>query len=178
VPFGSATRAKKNIALTGFMAVGKSAVGRSLSKRLGRRFVDLDRAIEKAEGMKVREIFERKGEPYFRQREKQVLADILKGEGKVIATGGGVVVDEGNLALLRERALLICLMASTEALLKRTGNGAKRPLLKGANHKERIEELLAQREKYYAQAHACIDTSDLTIDQVVEKIVELINSKQ
>ncbi len=160
------------------MAVGKSVVGRTLSKRLRRRFVDLDKAIEKAEGMKVREIFARKGEPYFRQLEKRVLADILEEEGQIIATGGGVVADEENLALLREKTLLICLTASTDVLVKRTGNGAKRPLLKGGNRKERIEELLAQREKYYAQAHARIDTSGLTIGQVVAKIISLANAKK
>src|SRR5512145_2584761 len=92
---------KQNIALIGFMAVGKSAVGRNLAKKLRRRFVDLDRSIEKTAGMKVKEIFAVKGEPYFRELEKQTLSDILKKDGQVIATGGGVVTDDDNLALLR-----------------------------------------------------------------------------
>ncbi len=150
----------QNIALTGFMAVGKSAVGRHLARRLKRRFVDLDRVIEKAAGLKVRQIFSQTGEPGFRKLEKEALAQILGQERQVIATGGGVVMDEENLRLLREKTLLICLTASTKVLLKRTGNGVKRPLLKGTSRKERIEELLRQREKKYAQAHALIDTSD------------------
>jgi shikimate kinase len=155
------------------MAVGKSAVGRALAKRLKLRFVDLDRVIEKSEQMKVKDIFSRKGEAYFRRLEKQTLAQVLEQENQIIATGGGVVMDEDNVKLLRERSLLVCLTASAEVLLKRAGPGAKRPLLKGGDRRERIEELLKQREKNYAQAHAAIDTSDLTIGEIVEKIVWL-----
>ena len=82
----------RNIALTGFMAVGKSAVGRTLARKLGRRFVDLDRMIEKSEGMRVQDIFSRKGESYYRQAERQALAEVLGQEEQVIATGGGVVI--------------------------------------------------------------------------------------
>jgi shikimate kinase len=165
---------KQNIALTGFMAVGKSAVGRTLARRLKRRFVDLDRAIEKVTGLPVRQIFDQLGEPGFRKLEKETLARVLAEEGQVIATGGGVVMDEENLQLLREKTLLICLTASTDVLLKRAGNGAKRPLLKGTNRRRRIEELLQQREKKYALAHSSVDTTDLTVDQVVDKIIELL----
>ena len=136
------------------MAVGKSAIGRNLAKRLHRRFVDLDVLIEKTEGMKVREIFAQKGENYFRQLEKRVLDDVLRREGQVIATGGGVVMDDENLHWLRARALLVGLTASIDILLTRAGTGAKRPLLQGVNRKERIETLLKEREPRYAQAHA------------------------
>lgn len=160
------------------MAVGKSAIGRNLAKKLHRRFVDLDRLIEKTEGMKVREIFAQKGEPYFRQLEKQTLAAVLQREGQIIATGGGVVVDDENLTLLRQKALLIGLTASLDILLARGGMGNKRPLLKGNNRKQRVEELLAQREVRYAQAAMTIDTSDLTMDQVVEKIIQVLGSER
>jgi shikimate kinase len=169
---------KRNIALTGFMAVGKSAVGRALAKRLKRRFVDLDRVIEKSERMKVKDIFSRKGEAYFRRLEKQKLAQVLARGEQIIATGGGVVMDGDNVKLLREKSLLVCLTASAEALLKRAGTGAKRPLLKGGDRRERIEELLKQREKNYVLAHAAIDTSDLTIGQIVEKIIALASAEQ
>lgn len=155
------------------MAVGKSAVGRALARRLKRSFVDVDKVIEKAEGMKVKDIFSRKGEPYFRRAEKQQLARVLEQRGQVIATGGGVIMDEENLTLLREKTLLVCLTASVDALLGRAGNGAKRPLLKAENRRQRVEDLLRQREQYYARAHVTIDTSDLTIAQVVEKIAAL-----
>jgi shikimate kinase len=168
---------RQNIALIGFMAVGKSAVGRNLAKRLHRRFVDLDRAIEKAAGMKVREIFASKGELHFRQLEKQTLAALLERDGQVIATGGGVILDDENLATLREKTLLIGLTASIDTLLARTGNGSKRPLLKGGNRRERIADLMGQREDRYAQAHFTVDTSALTLENVVDQIVAKLNAE-
>ena len=167
---------RKNIALTGFMAVGKSAVGRALARKLKLRFVDLDKIVERAEGMKVREIFSRKGEAYFRQREKELLAGVLSQEGQVIATGGGVVMDEENLRLLKQRSLLVCLTASLNVIVKRAGNGTKRPLLEGNDRSERLGDLLKQRAGNYSQAHAFVDTSDLTIEQVADKIVDLLKT--
>jgi shikimate kinase len=164
----------QNIALIGFMAVGKSAVGRNLAKKLRCRFVDLDRLIEKTAGMRISEIFAQKGEAFFRQLEKQTLAKILQQEQQVIATGGGVIMDDDSLKLLRDRALLIGLTASVDVLLSRAGNSSKRPLLNDGNRRERVAELLAQREGRYAQARLTIDTTDLTVDQVVEKIIEFI----
>jgi shikimate kinase len=156
------------------MAVGKSAVGRALARKLRRGFVDLDKIIEKAEGMKVKDIFTQKGEPYFRRCERQALTEALGKSNQVIATGGGAILNEENLRLLLARTLLVCLTASKDVLLKRLGSGAKRPLLDDADRKSRIEDLLRQREVVYAQAHYQIDTTRLTIDQVAEKIVELV----
>lgn len=156
------------------MAVGKSAIGRTLARKLRRRFVDLDRVIESAEGSKVREIFERKGEAYFRQLEKEALVGVLDGNNQVIATGGGVILDDQNLQILREKALLIGLSAEMDVLLARAGDGTKRPLLQGSNRRENIEDLLRQRASRYAQAHVTIDTSNLTVDQVVNKIIDMI----
>jgi shikimate kinase len=170
--------ANQNIALIGFMAVGKSAVGRKLARRLKRRFVDLDRVIEKCEGLKVREIFDNKGEPYFRQLEKQALAQVLQENGQVIATGGGVVLDEDNLRLLQKRSLIVCLMADVNAIVRRAGSGTQRPLLMTTDKSQRIKELLKQRKQYYANAHIQVDTSDLTIDEVVGKILALAESAQ
>jgi shikimate kinase len=165
----------RNIALTGFMAVGKSAVGRTLARKLGRRFVDLDKIIEQSEGMKVKDIFSRRGESYFRRAEKQALAEVLFQGEQVIATGGGVVIDEENLRLLREKSFLVCLTAAPEVLLRRAEKSRRRPLLEGGDRAQRIQQLLAQREKNYAQAHVAVDTSDLTVEQVVEKIIERFN---
>jgi shikimate kinase len=171
-----AENAGRNIALTGFMAVGKSAVGRNLARKLGRRFVDLDKIIEKTEGMKIKTIFDRKGESYFRKAEKRALTEVLVKRGQVIATGGGVVMDNDNLRLLRE-TFLICLTATPEVLLRRAGNNQRRPLLESSDRAERIRELLAGREKNYAQAHVFVDTSNLTVDQVVAKIIGMIEPR-
>jgi shikimate kinase len=169
-------RGKKNIALTGFMAVGKTVVGRKLALRLAWRFVDLDRAIEEAEGLKVQEIFRRKGEAHFRRLEKQKLREILLHDRQVIATGGGALMDDENLSLLKEKALLVCLTAKPETLLKRAGSGTKRPLLDVADREARVKELLSRREASYAQAHASIETDGVPVDDLVERIMKLIES--
>lgn len=153
------------------MAVGKSAVGRRLARRLKRRFVDLDKVIEKAEGLRVREIFSAKGEPYFRQREQEMLAEVLRENGQVIATGGGVVMDEDNLRLLQDKSFVVCLGATREVILRRAGKGKQRPLLKGDDRVKRIDDLLRQREKRYENAHIVIDTSELTVEAVVNQIL-------
>lgn len=166
----------QNIALIGFMAVGKSAVGRNVARKLHRRFVDLDAVIEKKQGRKVREIFDSEGEGYFRRLEKQTLREVLSQNRQVIATGGGVILDSDNLQLLREKCLLIGLSASPDVLLSRVGKSAKRPLLKGTDLRARIEELLEQRQSGYAQAHATVDTGGLSIEQVVERVLAIINA--
>ena len=156
------------------MAVGKSAVGQKLARRLKRPFVDLDHAIEEAEGMRVAEIFDRRGEAYFRAAEKRMLREVLSRDGQVIATGAGAVMDGENLRLLKEKTFLVCLTAPPSILLQRAGGGASRPLLSGDDRRQRIEELLRQRGKCYAQAHAQIDTTTLTVDQVVEEIIKFL----
>ena len=168
----------ENIALVGFMGVGKSAVGRALARRLRRRFVDLHAVIEKSEGSKIREIFARRGEPYFRALEKQTLSDVLSASGQVIATGGGVVMDEENLQLLKEKSRLVGLTAGVDDLLRRVGRNSKRPLLRGGNVRARMEELLSQRQHRYEQAEIIVDTSGLTIDEVVERIISALEPAQ
>ncbi|HEY1372133.1 MAG TPA: shikimate kinase [Candidatus Binatia bacterium] len=162
--------APKNIALTGFMAVGKTQVGRKVARRLGWRFIDVDRAIERDEGRKVQEIFHRDGEARFRLLEKQKLREILMRERQVIATGGGAVMDGENLSLLKEKALLVCLTARPETILGRV-RGGKRPLLDVADRETRVRELMSRRAPVYAQAHATIDTENLSIDEVVEEVL-------
>ncbi len=168
---------QKNIVLTGFMAVGKSAVGRKLALKLKLPFVDLDQAIEAREEFRVKEIFECKGEAYFRKVEKENLKEILSRDGQVIATGGGAVMDSENLHLLKQRSVLIYLIALPETLLRRSGSENQRPLLKADDRLVRVEDLLAQREKVYRQAHISIDTEHLSVDEVVERIIKAISRR-
>ena len=165
---------QKNIVLTGFMAVGKSAVGRKLALSLKRSFVDLDQAIEDREGAKVKEIFDRKGEAYFRRAEKETMKEVLSRDGQVVATGGGTVMDSENLRLLKQRSVLISLTAPPETLLRRSGSGNQRPLLRADDRLVRIEEHLAQRERLYRQAHISIDTEHLSVDEVAKRIMEVL----
>lgn len=155
------------------MAVGKTHVGRELARRLGWRFVDVDRAIEKSAGLKVQEIFNRHGEARFRALEKEKLKEILDRERQVIATGGGAVLDEENLELLKQRTLLVCLTATPETILRRAGGG-RRPLLDVGDRDARVRDLLSRRAPLYAQAHATIDTENLSIEQVVEAVLRVV----
>ena len=159
-----------NIALTGFMAAGKTVVSRRLARSLGWSFVDLDAVIEADEGLAVREIFASRGERYFREREKAALGQVLDGSEQVIALGGGAVVDPDNLRLLKERSFLIWLKVSPRTVLNRTGGTDDRPLLQGPDRLKRIEELSAERESIYAEADFTVDTDELTVDQVVQRI--------
>ena len=118
-----------NIALTGFMAAGKTVVGRRLARSLGWSFVDLDAVIEAGEGTPVREIFADHGEGYFRKCEKAALGSVMEGFGQVVALGGGAVVDPDNLRLLKKRSLLIWLRVSPRTVLRRTRGDTDRPLL-------------------------------------------------
>lgn len=158
------------------MAVGKSAVGKKLARKLNWRFVDLDRAIERQEGLSVPEIFARKGEPYFRELESRLLRQSLAQDRQVIATGGGAIVDKNNLRLLKEQSLLICLTAPAEILAKRAKNGKGRPLLSGEAPQKRIRELLDRRREAYAEAHVTIETAERSVDEVVEEIFKTLQA--
>lgn len=152
------------------MTAGKTAVGRRLAQSLDWFFVDLDAVIEAGEGRPIPEIFAGRGEGYFREREKAALGQVLEGSGQVIALGGGAVVDADNRRLLKERSLLIWLRVSPGTVLSRVGETEDRPLLQGPDRLKRIEELSAQREGIYAEAHVAVDTDELTEDEVVQRI--------
>ncbi|KPK38775.1 MAG: shikimate kinase [Omnitrophica WOR_2 bacterium SM23_29] len=164
----------KNIILVGFMGTGKTAVGKALAKRTRMKFVDMDDIIEKREGMKISDIFEKKGQPYFRDVEKEVTKDISKQLNLVIAAGGGVVIDEENVKNLKSNGIMICLTASPDKILERTKGYLHRPLLNVPEPSKRVSELLAKRAQYYARADHQIDTTNLNIDEIVQKILKII----
>ena len=154
------------------MGTGKSAVGKMLARKLNRPFVDLDRQIEKEAGRTVQQIFERDGEPAFRQRETKVVREAAARKGHVIATGGGVMCNEENVQALKSSGVLICLTASADAILERTSASlVSRPLLAGGDPKERISELLKLRAPTYAPVDVTIDTTGRTLQEVSEEIL-------
>jgi len=165
----------KNIVLIGFMATGKTSVGRLLSKRLKREFFEIDEAIEKKEGTSIQKIFETKGEGYFRKLEKEIVKEASKKDGAIISAGGGAVIDEDNFKNLKENGILVCLSSSVDVILERTKSLKTRPLLNTPDPKKKIEELLKKRTPYYNKADFCIDTDSLTVEQVVDKIVEFVS---
>ena len=166
------TKAKKNIVLTGFMGTGKTAVGRELARMLDMKLVDIDSEIEAEEGMKISEIFGRFGEQYFRDAETRVIRRISQGAGMIISTGGGAVLREENIELLRRNAAIFCLAASPETILARTSGNTDRPLLQVEDPMSRIRELLAYRRPFYEKAGDVIDTDGKTPLQVAGEIVE------
>lgn len=161
------------------MGTGKSAVGRILAERLGRPFVDLDRRIEKEAGQAVAQIFVSEGEAGFRRREREVVREAAALEGHVIATGGGVMMDEENVRLLKGSGWVVCLSASPDVILRRTAATLRsRPLLAGGEPRERIEALLKLRAPFYAKADVAVDTSDRPVKEIVQEILTWIAVKR
>jgi len=165
-----------NIVLTGFMGVGKSAVGREVAARLGRPFVDMDALIEENAGMSINDIFASRGEEYFRALEALTLRELAAQQGMVIATGGGALVDASNREMMARSSLVICLTASVSAIEARIGDAADRPLLAGPDRQQRIMSLMQQRAAAYAEIPYWIDTTDKTITQVADEVIALAES--
>jgi shikimate kinase len=159
--------------LIGFMGTGKTTVGKLLAGRLGRRFVDLDRAIEAEAGAPIAELFRTEGEPAFRAREAEALRRALgASESLVIATGGGAACREENLQAMLDRGIVVNLTAPAAELVARTGRHSGRPLLDGAaDPVAAAAALLAQREPFYARAHVRVDTSGKNVDEVADEIL-------
>ena len=160
----------KNIVLTGFMGTGKTAVGRELSRILNMKLIDIDAEIEKAEGMTIPDIFRELGEPRFREIETEVVRKIAAVSHHVISAGGGVVLKDLNMELLRGNGLIFCLTATPGTILKRTGGSDNRPLMNTEDRLEKIIGLLETRKPFYERAGIMIDTEDKTPLQVAGEI--------
>lgn len=160
------------IVLTGFMGTGKTVVGRRLATHLGRELVDTDALIERAAGRTVREIFASDGEARFRELERDAVRAACAAGDVVVSTGGGTLVDERNRAALEDGGLLVCLTASPRAIARRVrGSVADRPMLSGhPSLTGRIRELLDARAPVYARVPLQVDTSNLSVDEVVAEI--------
>ena len=162
---------KSNIALIGFMATGKSAAGCLLAARLGKQAVELDAYIEKKAGKAIPRIFGQDGEAAFRKLEIEAVAEVAAGDNQVIACGGGVVLNQVNIDNLKESSAVIYLEASPEVILQRTAGSKARPLLKNTDREGTVSRLLEMRLPLYDKAaDITIDTSDMSIDEVVQKI--------
>ncbi|MDD5692455.1 MAG: shikimate kinase [Candidatus Omnitrophica bacterium] len=159
-----------NIYLVGFMGTGKTSVGRLLAKKKKFNFVDLDELIEFRERRRIVDIFAKEGEPYFRKVEKKALKEVAGQKKFVVACGGGIVLDKENIRIMKESGIMVCLTASPKEILKRVAANTGRPLLNVKDPARRIEVLLKMRAPYYMQADKTIDTTRLSVKEVVEKI--------
>lgn len=154
------------------MGTGKTSVGKELAKKKKWQFVDLDELIELREGRAIADIFATQGEPYFRRLEKKVLKEVSREKNFVVACGGGVVLDPENIKVMQEAGRIICLAATPEVILERTSGCAHRPLLNVPDPKKQIELLLKLRSPYYALAGKTIETSRISIQEVVRQIMK------
>jgi shikimate kinase len=164
-------RLDRPLVLVGLMGVGKSTVGRRLARRLGLSFVDSDAEIEDAAGYPAAEIFERFGERDFRDGERRLVARLVEGEIRVIATGGGAYVDPATRKLLNERAITVWLDAPVDILAERTSRRDTRAQLRNGNPKAVLQKLDDERRPSYAEAHIHVKSGDGAHGDVVEAII-------
>jgi shikimate kinase len=160
-----------NVILCGFMATGKSAVGKRLASLMGYDFLDMDAVIEEEAGLSIREIFAARGEPAFRALESEMVERLAARTGCVIATGGGAIVNPRNLEAFKRCGTVITLTADPQTILSRVGSGEDRPMLAGGDKTERIAFLMQERAHAYGQADIIVDTSSLSIDEAAQYII-------
>ena len=165
----------RSIVLVGLMGAGKSTVGRRLAKRLGLEFVDSDDEIERAADHTIPEIFDRFGEASFRDGERRVIARLIEGPAKVIATGGGAFMNEETRKLVLERCIAIWLDADLEILAERVKRRNHRPLLRGKDPLALLGELAEVRNPVYAEAHLHIKGAAAPHERSVEQILDALN---
>lgn len=158
--------------LVGFMGSGKTVVGELVARELGYRFIDLDREIEKSQGMCIAEIFEQDGEVEFRRLEALTLREIGDEKSLVVATGGGSLTQPGNLELIRRTGLTIWLDAPLSVLLRRCGEGPERPLLAG---EEAMRALLLERLPGYREADMRVETEGRSPEEIAALIASRID---
>ena len=169
-------RLDRPIVLVGLMGVGKSTVGRRLARRLGLAFVDSDAAIEDAAGLSPAEVFERYGEQDFRDGERRLVARLVEGSVRVIATGGGAYVDPRTRELLNERAITIWLDAPVDILAERTSRRDTRAQLRNGDPKATLERLATERRTSYEQAHIHVKSGNGAHKDVVETIISALEN--
>lgn len=168
--------AGRTIALVGLMGAGKSTVGRRLAEKLGRTFYDSDAEIEKAAGLSISDIFALHGEADFRRGEKQVLKRLLDLPPHVLATGGGAYLDPDTRAVMKEKAVTVWLNADLETLWRRVQKRDNRPLLKRADAKTHLSNLVAERQPYYSQADLHVLSKDGPHTNTVNAILKALQN--
>ena len=167
-----------NIFLVGMMGAGKTTVGRALAVRMKREFVDTDRVLVERTGVAVATVFEIEGEEGFRKRESAVLREVCEQDGRVVATGGGIVLAEENRLAMREAGTVIYLRARLESLWERVRHDSTRPLLATPDPRARLAELLAQREPLYREAaHVVVESGPQSASTLVNRVLAALRGR-
>jgi len=162
---------RKNLVLVGMMGVGKTTLGKIVSKMTDLKFIDTDANIEKNCLMKISEIFKRKGEKFFRLQEKKEVLKLLKESNSVIALGGGAFIDKTVRDNILKNAISIWLDTNLKDLNKRTKWNNKRPLLNKENNQKKINKLYDKRKNIYKLAHHKINCDNLSKENIAKKII-------
>lgn len=170
----NALLAGRPIVLVGMMGAGKTTVGRRLAARLGRRFVDSDEEVEKAAGMNIEDIFAAHGEADFRAGEVRVIARLLRDADLVLGTGGGAFMNAETRALVKSAAVSVWIKADTDVLFARVQRRSNRPLLKTANPRQTLEDLIVKRYPVYAEADVTVMSRDVPQEQVASEVIEAV----
>ena len=161
------------ISLIGMMGCGKSTIAKLLSDRLCFQLLDTDSLIVNRENQSINEIFQNKGEWYFRHLESEILTEVLAVDNSVISTGGGIVKSEANILLLKEKSIVFYLKADENVLYERLKNNRERPLLNTEDMFLKIKTLLFERNEKYELAHYVIDANqepNKIVDEIIEKL--------
>lgn len=166
----------KNVVLIGFMGTGKTVTGKALAQKLKMNYVSIDDLIEKKDGRKIADMFSESGEPHFRKIEKEVIKEISQTDNSVIDAGGGACIDPENVKNLKKKGIMICLWAEPEVIFERTKNYAHRPLLKVDEPLLKIKDLMDKRKPFYERADHHIRNSDMSLDQVVLEIENILKN--
>ncbi|HUQ28038.1 MAG TPA: shikimate kinase AroL [Usitatibacter sp.] len=168
-----------NIFLVGMMGAGKTTVGRALAHRMKREFVDTDRVLVERTGVPVATVFEIEGEDGFRRRESAVLREVCEQDGRVVATGGGIVLAEENRTVMRDAGTVIYLRARVESLWERIRHDTSRPLLATADPRARLAELLLEREPMYRDAaHLVVDSGPQSASTLVGRVIAALRARE
>jgi shikimate kinase len=167
-------RLMKNLVLVGFMGSGKTDAGKLAAARLGMTFMDMDEVIERRHGQTISKIFETKGETFFRLQERALVRELADRQDRVIATGGGVVLNPNNLRDFSRTGIVICCWVDAKVAHERTKNTKHRPLLGDqADRLARIETLLRERQHLYNAISNRVDTSGMSVEQQTDEILRI-----
>ena len=162
----------KNIMLIGFMGAGKSTVSRELALITGRIEIDIDQYIVEKEGMAISDIFERYGEAYFRDLETKALREIEKEDNLIISCGGGIVVKEENVSIMKNKGIIVLLTATPETVFERVKNSKERPILNNNMNIDFIKELMEKRAELYKNvADLIISTDNKDVKNICNEII-------
>jgi shikimate kinase len=169
---------RKTVVMVGMMGAGKTAVGTALARHLGVAFRDSDEEIVRAADRTIAEIFERDGEDFFRARESEVIARLLRGEPCVLSTGGGAFLSAANRAMIHDIGVSVWLRADVDLLWQRVRHKTTRPLLRTSNPRETLRSLFEVRLPFYAEADLTVDSSaDLSVEEMATRVLGALRSR-